>query len=347
MSNLITRLCFLYYSYFIINIDEYNIKDDILYSNSIQDIIIEKQRILDNIKYSNSIQDIIIEKQRITDNIKDSNIVKALYLKNYIIKDDIKYSNSIQDIIIEKQRILDNIKYSNSIQDIIIEKQRINNNNQEIKESNLDTPDKIENKDNNNNNKDRIKDIIFNKARKIYKDLHLMETQMKIKIDNRQKAAILILYNNNNDKFYVGSAITNRIFTKFRNICFHGTESRIMKKAINKHGIENFYFIIYEYYPGIIHKENFKGEYIKLLLRESQIIKLFDPDYNIILNNDKDSIVRTKHIIIYHLNTGEKIKEFNSIRELSYYLESSNKSIYKTLKNNNIYQNKFIIKYLE
>lgn len=133
----------------------------------------------------------------------------------------------------------------------------------------------------NNNNKE-VKEKILKNAKKIYKDLHLIETQIKIREENKHKAGIYILFNKINDKFYVGSAITNRINTRFRNHCFHGAGSPITKRAINHHGIENFYFIIYEYFPGIILKDNLKTENLKLLTRESEIINELNPEYNIL-----------------------------------------------------------------
>lgn len=126
-----------------------------------------------------------------------------------------------------------------------------------------------------------IVEKIFKSAQKVYKDLHLVETQLKIRNENTRKAGIYILFNILNNKFYVGSAITNRIFTHFRNHCFHGTGSPVTKRAVNHHGSENFYFIIYEYFPGIVLKDNLRTENLKLLARESAVINELQPDYNI------------------------------------------------------------------
>lgn len=123
---------------------------------------------------------------------------------------------------------------------------------------------------------------IFKNAKKIYENLHLIETQIKIREENKHKAGIYILFNKINNKFYVGSAITNRINTRFRNHCFHGTGSPVTKRAINFYGAENFYFIIYEYFPGIILKDNLKSENLKLLARETEIIDDLKPEYNIL-----------------------------------------------------------------
>jgi group I intron endonuclease len=129
--------------------------------------------------------------------------------------------------------------------------------------------------------REAIIEKIFKSAQKVYKNLHQVETQVLIRKENSRKAGIYILFNIFNNKFYVGSAITNRINTRFRNHCFHGTGSSATKRAISHHGLVNFYFIIYEYFPGLILKENFSTEHFKLLARESAAINDLKPDYNI------------------------------------------------------------------
>ena len=114
----------------------------------------------------------------------------------------------------------------------------------------------------------------LNNAVKIYDDLHLITTQILIRDENRHKAAVYMIYNKINNNYYIGSAITNRINTRFRNHMFHGTGNSNTKKAVNKYGLENFKFVILEYYPGIILKENLKKGHILLLERENYWINL-------------------------------------------------------------------------
>jgi group I intron endonuclease len=54
--------------------------------------------------------------------------------------------------------------------------------------------------------------------------------------------------NKNNGKIYIGSAITNRINTRFRNHCIHLTGSKPIKDAINKYGLKDFNFRILSWY---------------------------------------------------------------------------------------------------
>ena len=117
---------------------------------------------------------------------------------------------------------------------------------------------------------------------KIYDNLHLVETQVLIRNENRHKAGVYKIFNKITGNYYIGSAITNRINKRLRNHLFHGTGSTITKRAIDKYGICNFKFVILEYYPGIILKDNLKKEHLFLLERETYWIRQLNPSYNIL-----------------------------------------------------------------
>lgn len=117
---------------------------------------------------------------------------------------------------------------------------------------------------------------------KIYKNLHLLDVQLLIKSENKHKCCIYMIYNNINNKFYIGSAITNRINMRFRNHCIHGTGSKVINNSIKKYGLQNFFFIILEYFPGFVKKENLDKNHIKLLERETYYIEKYNPEYNIL-----------------------------------------------------------------
>lgn len=144
----------------------------------------------------------------------------------------------------------------------------------------------------------------LDEAVKIYDNLHQIETQLIILNENKRKSGIYLIYNKINKNFYIGSAITNRINVRFRNHMFHGTGSRITKKAIQKYGIENFKFAILEYYPGIILKENLKTQHLLLLEREDFYIKKYEPRYNILMS----SIPGTLNVYKHSIDTREKKK---------------------------------------
>jgi len=115
----------------------------------------------------------------------------------------------------------------------------------------------------------------------------LFETQEKVKIDNRQKAGVYLILNRINNKKYIGSAATNRIYVKFRNHFFHGTGSKLTAAAVAKYGIENFDFFILEYFPGFVKKENLNTAHTELLMLEAKFIDLIKPEYNELFDNYK------------------------------------------------------------
>uniref|UniRef100_UPI002551E51B intron-encoded homing endonuclease n=1 Tax=Limnomonas spitsbergensis TaxID=2954232 RepID=UPI002551E51B len=80
---------------------------------------------------------------------------------------------------------------------------------------------------------------------------------------------------------YIGSASSDRINARFRNHCIHGTGSNVrLQRAIQKYGLECFSFLILEYFPGFVHKEDLRQAHLKLLSRETYYIQTFNPEYN-------------------------------------------------------------------
>lgn len=159
-------------------------------------------------------------------------------------------------------------------------------------------------------------------AKKIYDNLELLDTQQKIREDNRSKAGIYMIYNKITQQFYIGSAISNRINVRFRNHKFHGSGSKITKRAVEKYGINNFKFIILEYYPGIILKENIKKEHLNLLKRESFFIELLNPSYNIL-----NSAVPGPNGYTHSKDTREKMRINYSLDSQSPRLKSAERKI--------------------
>ena len=140
-------------------------------------------------------------------------------------------------------------------------------------------------------------------AEKIYINLHSLASQLQIKDENRNKAAIYCIFNYITGEKYIGSASTNRINTRFRNHCLHGTGSSKLRNAINRYGLENFYFLILEYYSGLVFKENLKKSHLNLLALENKWFNIYSPEYNIL--KEATSSFGYKHSI----QTINKMKE--------------------------------------
>ncbi len=129
---------------------------------------------------------------------------------------------------------------------------------------------------------DNIEKKIGMKPQKGYFDLHLEKTQLKIISENKHKSGVYMIFNLVNAKAYIGSAASNRINVRFRNHCIHKTGSKLVWKAIRKYGLQNFAFVILEYYPGFIKKENLTKAHLELLELETSWIEKVHPEYNIL-----------------------------------------------------------------
>lgn len=131
-----------------------------------------------------------------------------------------------------------------------------------------------------------------------------------------------------NGKFYIGSAITNRINVRFRNHCIHGTGSSRLNKAIKKYDLVNFAFVILEYYPGLIHKENLKSNHLKLIALETEYINKLNPEYNILESGF--SSIGYKH----SKETMDKMKaNYSEARKLKIKNLNKNKKLSEDTKN--------------
>lgn len=78
--------------------------------------------------------------------------------------------------------------------------------------------------------------------------------------------------------YYIGSAATNKFYSRYYNHLIGFTGSKILKLAVKKCSLENFSFIILEEFPEVVTKENNK----RLLDLEDFYLKSLLPNYNIL-----------------------------------------------------------------
>lgn len=171
----------------------------------------------------------------------------------------------------------------------------------------------------------------------------------------KNKSGIYIIINKISRNYYIGSAHTNNLYSRFRNHLLVNSRqgSIILKRAVKKYGINNFIFGILEYYPYEVTINNNK----ELLALETSYISLLIPSYNIMLEagqffgfktkeinikNDKDLInlsllnerkellkkIRDKHMNEYKLTIKKKEYYILSSEGLSNIKKGSNKRIY-------------------
>lgn len=112
----------------------------------------------------------------------------------------------------------------------------------------------------------------------IFEHLKNEDTKQQIKNSTSNLSGVYMIINKTTKDYYIGSASTNRFYSRFSNHLIHFTGSKIIKLAVKKYGIDNFAFLILDLYPNIVTKENNK----ELLDLEDRYLKLLLPNYNIL-----------------------------------------------------------------
>jgi group I intron endonuclease len=112
----------------------------------------------------------------------------------------------------------------------------------------------------------------------IYENLNENSTKNKIREDTKNLSGVYLILNKVTLSCYVGSACTNKFYSRFSNHLFYFTGSKVLKAAVKKYKISNFVFMILEFFPKTVTKENNK----ELLDLEDFYLKYLLPDYNIL-----------------------------------------------------------------
>ena len=111
-----------------------------------------------------------------------------------------------------------------------------------------------------------------------YEQLNLESTKRKINTFCKNKSGIYLILNKITLDYYIGSACTNKLYSRFYNHLIGLTGSKILKHAVTKYKLSSFSFVILEEYPELITKENNK----RLLDLEDFYLKSLLPNYNIL-----------------------------------------------------------------
>lgn len=145
-----------------------------------------------------------------------------------------------------------------------------------IRLNHLDSLSHIDNRDITHPN--IILDEIGLKPIKVWDNLDKKKVCLEISNEVKNKSGIYLIGNKITRNTYVGSGSDNKIYTRFRNHLYNNNGSKLVKKSLDKYGIQNFFFAILEYFPVKITKENNK----ELMLLETEYIKEIGPKYNIL-----------------------------------------------------------------
>lgn len=111
-----------------------------------------------------------------------------------------------------------------------------------------------------------------------FEDLQLQEIKNKINEYSKNKAGIYLVLNKVTLDYYIGSAATSKLYSRFYKHLISLIGSKIVKNAVRKYGIGNFGFIVLELFPEQINIENNK----MLLDIEDFYLKSLLPNYNIL-----------------------------------------------------------------
>ena len=178
---------------------------------------------------------------------------------------------------------------------------------------------------------ERLKDIITELDLNpvyIFENLNLENIRKQILNDTKGLSGIYIIVNKLTKDYYIGSAATNRFYSRFSNHLIYFRGSKIVKLAVKKYNLENFAFIVLDLYPNIVTKENNK----ELMDLEDKYLKLLLPNYNILTEAGssfgykhseidrqkmKDIYTDTRREMIGSLNRGNKLLQetIEKIRE--------------------------------
>lgn len=130
-------------------------------------------------------------------------------------------------------------------------------------------------------NTDRVNDFLKSKnlqAVFIYDNIHEDSVRKSIAKETKGLSGIYMVLNKETLSYYIGSASTGKINSRFTNHLIYLTGSKIVKNSVKKYGLQSFAFIVLELFPEVVNQENNK----KLLNIEDFYIKSLLPDYNIL-----------------------------------------------------------------
>ena len=152
----------------------------------------------------------------------------------------------------------------------------------------------------------------------LYENLHLDSIRKTILNDTKNLSGIYLIFNKITGDYYIGSASTNKFYSRFSNHLLYFKGNKILKHAVRKYNLSNFSFLILELFPEIVNKENNK----KLLDIEDFYLKSLLPNYNILTEAGSSfgykhtELNRIKMRVNYSLERRERIGNLNKNKKL-------------------------------
>jgi len=134
----------------------------------------------------------------------------------------------------------------------------------------------------------------------IFENLDLQKTREKVCKEIKHISGIYMILNKLTLDYYIGSASTNKMYSRFMNHMIYLTGSKIVKLAIKKYNLSNFAFLVLEIFPEIVTQLNNK----QLLDLEDFYLKSLLPNYNIL--TEAGNSFGYKHTEITRINMKAK-----------------------------------------
>jgi group I intron endonuclease len=131
----------------------------------------------------------------------------------------------------------------------------------------------------------KIKPII------VFEELNKEEVKENLRNKTRKKSGIYGIFNLVTGDLYIGSAVTNKFYSRFYKHLIRGLGNKNIALDLNKYGIESFAFTILEYYPEEVTKKNNPD----LMALETYWIQTYLPSYNILLEAAAPSGLGYRH----------------------------------------------------
>lgn len=113
----------------------------------------------------------------------------------------------------------------------------------------------------------------------VFSELYKESVKENLRAETRKKAGIYGILNLTTGNFYIGSAVTNRFYSRFYKHLIRGLGNKNIAIDLEKYGIESFVFVILEYFPESVTKRNNPD----LMALETYWIQTYKPTYNILL----------------------------------------------------------------
>src|SRR6266705_1808518 len=133
-----------------------------------------------------------------------------------------------------------------------------------------------------------------------FENLEKQEIREKICKEIKHISGIYMILNKITLDYYIGSASTNRLYSRLKSNIIYLTGSKIVKLAIKKYNLSNFAFLVLEIFPDIVTQKNNK----QLLDLEDFYLKSLLPNYNIL--TEAGNSFGYKHTEITRINMKAK-----------------------------------------